>query len=238
MAVVYAHLFPNDKLYIGISSKDDARKRWGTNGKGYENQKIVNRAIQKYGWDNILHIVLIENVSMEVAEECEKYLISKYNTQSKECGYNLCAGGRTNLGYHHTEEYKKNLSKWMKGRYKGKNNPSYGVPKTSDTREAISNALKGRKQSEDTCQKRSASLTGHIVNSETRQKISKGNKGKKRSSKYKKELSARMKGRTVSLETRKKMSEAHKGKPRTEETKQKIRATQLRRRECLSSVKS
>lgn len=49
---VYCHTFPNGKRYVGISS--DCEKRW-RNGKGYETQPKMNRAIQKYGWENIKH---------------------------------------------------------------------------------------------------------------------------------------------------------------------------------------
>ena len=44
---VYEHIFPNGKKYIGISC--DAEKRW-RNGKGYETQPKIARAINKYGW--------------------------------------------------------------------------------------------------------------------------------------------------------------------------------------------
>ena len=80
MAIVYAHVCPNNKIYIGITNHKKAKYRWGTNGEGYNNQKLFWRAIQKYGWNNIKHIILIDGIQKEVAQECEKYLIAKYKT--------------------------------------------------------------------------------------------------------------------------------------------------------------
>lgn len=51
------------------------------------------RAIQKHGWDNFEHIVLIDNITKEMACIIEKELIKKYKTQDKKFGYNLADGG-------------------------------------------------------------------------------------------------------------------------------------------------
>lgn len=81
----------NNKIYIGISK--NITKRWSTNGEQYKYSKAFYRAIKKYGWDNFDHIVLIEDISKEMACIIETELIKKYRTQSKECGYNLANGG-------------------------------------------------------------------------------------------------------------------------------------------------
>ena len=44
-------------------------------------------AIQKYGWDNIQHIVLLQGLSKEVACECERYLITNSGTITPRSGY-------------------------------------------------------------------------------------------------------------------------------------------------------
>ena len=74
---VYCHTFPNGKKYIGISS--DYENRW-RNGKGYETQPKMDRAIQKYGWENIKHDIVLSGLSKEQANELEKYLIAELNT--------------------------------------------------------------------------------------------------------------------------------------------------------------
>lgn len=85
---VYEHVFPNGKKYIGISS--NAEKRW-RNGKGYETQGKIAKAIQSYGWENIQHNVIADNLSAEQAGDIEKYLIAELDTINN--GYNTSIGG-------------------------------------------------------------------------------------------------------------------------------------------------
>lgn len=100
---VYCHrnIF-NNKLYIGISK--DIKKRWSNNGKQYKECVYFYRAIEKYGWDNFEHIVLVDNIPKEMACIIEKELIEKYKTQDENFGYNIADGGfggRTTSGEKH-----------------------------------------------------------------------------------------------------------------------------------------
>lgn len=81
----------NNKLYIGISK--DVKKRWSANGGQYKYSKVFYRAIKKYGWNNFDHVILIDNISKDIACVIESELIKKYKTQDKEFGYNLANGG-------------------------------------------------------------------------------------------------------------------------------------------------
>ena len=63
---LYKHTTPNGKIYIGIT-KQELRLRWA-NGHGYKHCKHFFNAILKYGWDNIQHEVLFENLSREESE--------------------------------------------------------------------------------------------------------------------------------------------------------------------------
>ena len=92
MYKVYMHVTPNGKRYIGIT-KSSLKRRWG-NGTGYKTQ-LFNRAIEKYGWDNIKHVILYENLTEEEAKQKEIELIAKYNTADRKCGYNQTKGGDT-----------------------------------------------------------------------------------------------------------------------------------------------
>lgn len=95
--IVYAHIVPKeltgtvDKYYIGITNQS-TRKRWGLNGCNYHGSHF-SYAIKKYGWENIKHIVLFEDLDRDVAEEIEKYIIAKYHTDDKVHGYNTSPGG-------------------------------------------------------------------------------------------------------------------------------------------------
>lgn len=106
---VYQHVFPNGKSYIGITSQK-LTDRW-RRGKGYSESTYVYKAIQKYGWDNIEHKVLYQDLSKEQAEQKERELILQFDTMNPKCGYNLTRGGEGVLRY----DYEKIVSLWGKG---------------------------------------------------------------------------------------------------------------------------
>lgn len=108
---MYMHVFPNDKVYIGITSQDPPEKRWMSNGVGYKVQPRMWRAICKYGWDNIEHIIIARNVNIESAKNMEIDLIALYDSTNKLHGYNASPGGSM-MG----EESKKKLSESLTGR--------------------------------------------------------------------------------------------------------------------------
>lgn len=93
---VYIHITPNNKYYIGITSQNP-HARWGLNGNGYKTQ-LFYRAIQKYGWENIEHIVLAQNLTKTEAKEFEIYLIQKLKSNESQYGYNITNGGEGQTG--------------------------------------------------------------------------------------------------------------------------------------------
>lgn len=108
---VYIHKFPNKKVYIGITDRP-VKTRWGVNGCGYNQQPVMWNAIQKYGWDNIEHIILFDNLSQEEASKKEKELIKEYNSQIHNGhGYNIQDGGFGGSIYNRDEV----LELWDKG---------------------------------------------------------------------------------------------------------------------------
>lgn len=108
--IVYMHIFPNNKVYIGITSQKPNR-RWD-NGKGYANNQYMTNAILKYGWENIKHIILCENLSKEQAEREEIKFIKKYKSNMKKFGYNILSGGNISNGI--TKEISNKMSTNMK----------------------------------------------------------------------------------------------------------------------------
>ena len=156
---VYVHKFPNNKIYIGIT-KTKPEHRWGK--KRYEHNMYMKNAINKYGWENVKHIILYKNLNKEQAEQKEIELIAKYKSNQREFGYNIQNGGNVHCvsdetkrkisnsikgekhymyGKHHSKETINKMSKSMKGRkgyWKGKH-------RTEETKIKISNALKGKK---------------------------------------------------------------------------------------------
>lgn len=89
---IYCHTFPNGKKYVGQTTTS-IQKRFGKDGKGYSLNPLLWKAIQKYGWDNVIHEILEEGLwSLKEINQKEQYYISKYNTRSPS-GYNLTRGG-------------------------------------------------------------------------------------------------------------------------------------------------
>lgn len=131
--LVYCHITPNGKRYIGIT-KQEPSKRW-LNGKGYYQNKHFYRAIEKYGWNNIEHIIIIKNLTQTEACENEKKFILKYKTNNPKYGYNLTSGGET--GYQLTDESKRNLSKAHKKLNKDGRNSKRNIGKASATAKTI-----------------------------------------------------------------------------------------------------
>lgn len=89
--VVYKHITPSNKVYIGITSVK-LNKRWGF-GRGYEKNQYFYRAIKKYGWENIEHVVLFSGLTEEEAKQKEIDTIRELNATNPLYGYNKTLGG-------------------------------------------------------------------------------------------------------------------------------------------------
>ena len=185
---VYIHITPSNKRYIGITSRAP-EQRWN-NGEGYSNSKYFYRAIKKYGWENIQHIIISENLSFEEAAEQEKALIKKYDTTNRNNGYNICSGGQDGwIGVHHTEETKKKMSLAKKGKVFRK-----GYHYSAESRRKMSEAHKGKYHGKPVKPKkkpiRQYDENGKIIFSEEHKKrISKSLKGIKRSAEVRMNMS-------------------------------------------------
>lgn len=113
MYIVYKHTCPNGKVYIGITSKKP-NERW-RNGFGYKSNKHFFNAICKYGWDNIKHEILFDNLTQMDAFEKEKMLIALYKSNDGKYGYNNSSGGEIGpRGCKHTKEMNKIKSEYMR----------------------------------------------------------------------------------------------------------------------------
>lgn len=144
---VYMHTTPSGKVYIGITRRDP-KVRW-RNGTGYSGSKYFDRAIKKYGWENIKHEVLMTGLTKEEACNAEKELILKYDSTNIEKGYNRTFGGNEGVvmipevrkkiseksrAHHASPEYRAAASAWMRNRVV-----------SEETRRKISQAQIGRK---------------------------------------------------------------------------------------------
>lgn len=70
---VYAHVMSNKDVYIGMS-KQQPCKRWN---KSLYKGLSLEPYIEKYGWENIEHRVLIDGLTKKEAEQVEDWFIRK-----------------------------------------------------------------------------------------------------------------------------------------------------------------
>lgn len=170
---VYMHIFPcvadniaGHKVYVGIC-KGKTKSRWGNDGSGYKTQPVY-RAIQKYGWNNIVHFIVSEGCTHEAACNLEKQLIKMYKSHVKDgCGYNATSGGDGVCGIVYTAKQRKERSE----RTKGCKNPNYGKRWTDEQRKAASIIKKQYRASEETKIKISKSSKARWNDEKFRNKI-------------------------------------------------------------------
>lgn len=165
--IVYKHICPNNKVYIGIT-KQNINNRWNY-GNGYKSCTLFFRAIKKYGWKNIQHEILFEHLTKEEAEQKEIELIAYYKSNQKEYGYNICSGGNGTPSHIVNEKTKNKISNSTK---KAMNNPII--------KEKIINAHLGKKLSNEQKNKISLSNKGRKLSEETKEKQRKNNINNKR----------------------------------------------------------
>lgn len=225
---LYVHIAPNGKKYYGITGQKYVKQRW-KRGKAYKSNQYFTNAIEKYGWDNIEHIVIYDDLTESEAKELEQCYIQWYDTTNRNYGYNITLGGESASGYTHTEEARKKISEAGKGRQMSEE----ARQKISESRLGEKHHNFGKHVSEETRKKMSEAHKGRIASEETRQKLSKARKGlmagenhpnygKHLSEETKQKISEAHKGKHLSEEHRQKLSEANKGKQISEETKQKL----------------
>lgn len=190
---VYKHTFPNNKVYIGITQQEP-EKRW-KKGLGYDShQKIMKRAIKKYGWENIKHEILFQNLNRDEACKKEIELIAFYNSTNKEKGYNISEGGEGTIGVKPTEESKrknrlahlgKKVSLETRKKISESNKGKHNIKRTEEQKKKISVATKKamqspaiRKRLSETHSGKNHRNYGKHLSEETKEKIRKNSIGK------------------------------------------------------------
>lgn len=136
MYTIYVHINRiNYKVYIG-QTKRRVQDRWGKDGSNYlRYPTLFSNAIKKYGWDNFLHVIVKEGLTKEEADCVERYLIAYY--KGIGVSYNMTDGGEGRVGV----KFPNRLKSVVSVRFKG-------VPLTSEHKEKISKALRGKPKSE------------------------------------------------------------------------------------------
>lgn len=172
----------NGKIYVGQTIKD-YNIRWKSHKrllrKGKHNNNHLQNSWNKYGEYNFEFILLHEFIFKNKKERkymldlIEKIYITGWDLLNDKYGYNISSGGSNGnnfagkteeemkvisnkmsinrigeknhfYGKHHTSETKEKISSANKGKYTGENNPMYGKHHSKDTKEKISNCNKGK----------------------------------------------------------------------------------------------
>lgn len=198
--IVYMHVAPNGKKYIGVTCQD-LQNRW-RNGQGYASCPLFYKAITKYGWNNFKHEILFTGLTKEEAIKKEIELIAMYKSNDSNYGYNIENGGngvgkhsqetiekikQSNigknkgktvwLGRRHSQETKLKLSEIAKLRT-GSKKPFYGKRHTEETKEKLRQINLGKKYGEETKRKLSKVHKGIPLSEEHKRKISEAKKKK------------------------------------------------------------
>ena len=108
--VVYQHVTPDGMYYFGQTQ--NVEKRWGYNGVYYKGTSLYPY-IEKFGWDNIQHIVLFRDQTRENALWIENFLIET----AREDG--VCINKQRSGLVSKEEDYDKNKSKQYYEQNKG-----------------------------------------------------------------------------------------------------------------------
>ena len=194
---VYKHTAPNGKVYVGIT-KQNPEQRWRS-GTGYKTQALFYRAIEKYGWENIKHEILFDNLSKEQAEQKEIELIALFKSNVLEYGYNIDNGGNVVGSFSEEHIQKMRLAQNrpdVKERKRqasiGENNGFYGRTHSEETKKRMREAKIGKP----------SNAKGKKFSEEARKNMSEARKGKP----------SNRKGKHLSDEMKRRLSEAHIGK--------------------------
>ena len=113
---VYQHVTPDGMYYFGQSQ--NVERRWRNNGAEYK-ETALQPYIEKYGWDNIQHIVLFKNQTRKNALWIEDFLIET----AQEDG--VCINKNRSGNISKEEGYKQDYDKHYYKKNKEKKNQYY-----------------------------------------------------------------------------------------------------------------
>jgi hypothetical protein len=166
----------NENIYIGQTYKTLSQRF--TNHKCEAKKGIVNsnlyKAIQKYG-EEFFSIEDIEIKDFETKEDAKIWMNEKeiYYIFTLKPRYNMAPGGLGHTGVVWSDERRNRFKELMSG----SNNHNFGKSLSEETKQKLSNALKGRIIPDDVRLKISHTMKGVPKTQETRTKISEFRKG-------------------------------------------------------------
>ena len=114
---VYQHVTPDGMYYFGQTQ--NVERRWSNNGAEYK-RTALQPYIEKFGWDNIKHIVLFRDQTKEDALFIEDFLIET----AREDGVciNKQRSGLVSKEEGYNQDRKKNTTSRIKIRFRNRDN--------------------------------------------------------------------------------------------------------------------
>ena len=159
----------NNKKYIGqsVNIYDRWYKHKHSLRQGNHDNDFLQKSWNRHG-EECFKFYILEECDKDSLDEKEKYYIELYNTLDENCGYNLKKGGQDGVisiygkikqreslkkAYQNPDliELRKQdaLKQWSNpeiiAKHMGKNNGMYGKTHTTEAREKIAQAQRGRK---------------------------------------------------------------------------------------------
>ena len=143
----------NGKGYIGAHGTNDYEDHYLGSGL------LILKAIEKYGHENFIRIILKRKESFQEAHLLESLYIKQFDTLQPN-GYNICSmGGFDSMkGKKFTEEHKRKIAE-----------SHIGIKPTEETRKKL-------KENHYDCSGQNNGMYGQTHTKEAREKISKANK--------------------------------------------------------------
>jgi group I intron endonuclease len=191
----------NNKRYIGQSI--DVNLRLSNHKSALRHNRHRNIHLQdawnKYGEENFNFYIICECTEEELDDK-ECCYILEFNCMNPSYGYNFESGGNKNK--HPSDSSRQKMSESHIGLQAGENNPSWGIPKSAETKKKISDTQKERFKN-----KENHPMFGRCQSQDTKAKISFSRKGKNAGENHP------FFGKTHSEEERKKISQNRGGKP-------------------------
>ena len=141
--VVYRHICPNGKMYIGVCQNPSRRWRPIL----YKGCRRFSLAIDEFGWENIKHEIIANDLNEDQAYTLERQLIRECKSDNEQYGYNISAGGKNNT---QTEESRILISQSLKAHYSDENarqklsQARLGHYVSVETKRKLSNAANAR----------------------------------------------------------------------------------------------
>ena len=161
----------NGNFYIG-QTRSSLSRRFNdhkSEARRGEVNMVLYNAMRKYGVD-VFTIEDIEVIEAETKDALSKLLNERETHFIKTLNppYNTAPGGLGHTGIAWSDERRQRFKELMSG----ENNPNFGKPLSTETKEKLSTALKGRIISEESRKKTSETMKGVPKSAETRKRMS------------------------------------------------------------------